>query len=182
MRTPSRISKASPGTLLAACGLEYEPGCLEFHRTQRRVKTASLGQVRQPIYSRSVGRWRNYESELDDLFQAIPTARCSARAMAPGHRRRDGDRAGDARRRTVAPGDLRQSPGKRLERLEARGVIDVSRFRPATSACLASSHRRAGGPRCFRSRQVVSDNVWRTQPRPSSSVVVKTATQCHTEV
>ena len=58
--------------LLAACGLEYEPGCLEFHRTQRRVKTASLGQVRQPIYARSVGRWRNYESELDDLFRAIP--------------------------------------------------------------------------------------------------------------
>ncbi len=58
--------------LLAACELEYEPGCLEFHRTQRRVKTASLGQVRQPIYSRSVGRWRNYESELADLFRAIP--------------------------------------------------------------------------------------------------------------
>ena len=48
--------------------------CLEFHRTQRRVKTASLGQVRQPIYSRSVGRWRNYVSELDDLFRAIPAA------------------------------------------------------------------------------------------------------------
>ncbi len=58
--------------LLVACGLEYEPGCLEFFRTQRRVKTASLGQVRQPIYSRSVARWRNYESELADLFRAIP--------------------------------------------------------------------------------------------------------------
>ncbi len=58
--------------LLAACGLEYEPACLEFHRTQRRVKTASLGQVRLPIYSRSVARWRNYETELDDLFRAIP--------------------------------------------------------------------------------------------------------------
>ncbi len=58
--------------LLAACGLEYEPACLEFHRTQRRVKTASIGQVRQPIYSRSVARWRNYESELDFLFRALP--------------------------------------------------------------------------------------------------------------
>jgi len=58
--------------LVAACGLEYEPGCMEFHRTQRRVKTASIGQVRQPIYSRSVGRWRNYESALDYLFRAIP--------------------------------------------------------------------------------------------------------------
>jgi tetratricopeptide (TPR) repeat protein len=61
-------------SLLAACGLEYEPACLEFHQTKRRVKTASIGQVRQPIYSRSVARWRNYESELDDLFQAIPSS------------------------------------------------------------------------------------------------------------
>jgi tetratricopeptide (TPR) repeat protein len=60
-------------SLLAACRLEYEPGCLEFHRTRRRVKTASIGQVRQPIYCHSVGRWRNYESELDDLFRAIPS-------------------------------------------------------------------------------------------------------------
>jgi hypothetical protein len=59
--------------LTDACGLEFEPRCLEFHRTERRVKTASLGQVRQPIYTRSVGRWRNYLSELDDLFRAIPT-------------------------------------------------------------------------------------------------------------
>jgi len=65
--------------LLAACGLEFEPGCLEFHRTQRRVKTASLGQVRQPIYSRSVARWRNYETELDDLFRAIPVNRWNPR-------------------------------------------------------------------------------------------------------
>jgi hypothetical protein len=36
------------------------------------VKTASIGQVRQPIYSRSVARWRNYESELDFLFRALP--------------------------------------------------------------------------------------------------------------
>jgi tetratricopeptide (TPR) repeat protein len=62
--------------VLAVCGLEYEAGCMEFHRTRRRVKTASLGQVRQPIYSRSVARWRNYESALADLFRAIPVNGC----------------------------------------------------------------------------------------------------------
>jgi tetratricopeptide (TPR) repeat protein len=59
-------------SLLVACCLDFEPACLEFHRTQRRVKTASIGQVRQPLYSHSVARWRNYESELNDLFRAIP--------------------------------------------------------------------------------------------------------------
>jgi tetratricopeptide (TPR) repeat protein len=64
--------EAVASALLAACGLEYEPCCLEFHRLQRRVKTASIGQVRQPLYSHSVARWRHYEQDLPDLFQAIP--------------------------------------------------------------------------------------------------------------
>jgi tetratricopeptide (TPR) repeat protein len=57
--------------LLNACGLDFEPSCLEFHRTRRRVKTASVGQVRQPLYSHSVGRWRNYATELEYLFRHI---------------------------------------------------------------------------------------------------------------
>ena len=58
--------------LLDACGLEWDPACLEFHRTRRSVRTASVTQVRQPIYKRSVARWRNYEESLGDLFAALP--------------------------------------------------------------------------------------------------------------
>ena len=58
--------------LVAACGLDWEPACLEFYRAQRPVRTASLSQVRQPIYSGSVGRWKNYESALADLFARLP--------------------------------------------------------------------------------------------------------------
>jgi tetratricopeptide (TPR) repeat protein len=57
--------------LVAACDLEWEPQCLEFHRTARPIRTASLTQVRQPIYSRSVARWKNYETELADLFERL---------------------------------------------------------------------------------------------------------------
>ena len=49
--------------LIAACGLEWEPACLEFHRNERPVRTASVTQVRQPVYTRSVARWKNYEAE-----------------------------------------------------------------------------------------------------------------------
>jgi hypothetical protein len=56
--------------LIAACGLDWEPACLEFHQTERPVKTASFAQVRQPVYKKSVGRWKNYEHELHDLFSA----------------------------------------------------------------------------------------------------------------
>ncbi len=70
--------------LLNACGLDYEPGCLEFHRTQRRVKTASLVQVRQPVYTRSVGRWRNYETELGDLFRTLPPVERNPRDQTDG--------------------------------------------------------------------------------------------------
>jgi hypothetical protein len=58
--------------LIAACGLEWEPACLEFHRTRRPVRTASITQVRQPIYSHSVARWKHYESALADLFARLP--------------------------------------------------------------------------------------------------------------
>jgi hypothetical protein len=58
--------------LVAACRLEWNPACLEFHTTRRPVRTASITQVRQPIYRRSVARWKNYERELADLFTALP--------------------------------------------------------------------------------------------------------------
>jgi hypothetical protein len=60
--------------LLATCELDWDPACLEFYRTRRNVRTASNGQVRQPLYTRSVGRWNNYERELADLFAALPRA------------------------------------------------------------------------------------------------------------
>ncbi len=58
--------------LVAWCGLEWEPACLEFHRGKRAVRTASAVQVRQPLYSTSVGRWRHYEQALAALLGAIP--------------------------------------------------------------------------------------------------------------
>jgi hypothetical protein len=58
--------------LVAACGLEWEPACLEFHRARRPVRTASVAQVRQPLYTHSVARWRNYERPLAGLFARLP--------------------------------------------------------------------------------------------------------------
>jgi tetratricopeptide (TPR) repeat protein len=58
--------------LIAACGLEWEASCLEFHQTRRPVRTASVTQVRQPIYSQSVARWRNYEQDLREFFAKLP--------------------------------------------------------------------------------------------------------------
>ena len=57
--------------LLEACGLEWEPCCSNFHQTSRPVRTASVTQVRQPIYRKSVARWKNYEPYLGKLFEQI---------------------------------------------------------------------------------------------------------------
>jgi tetratricopeptide (TPR) repeat protein len=57
--------------MVAWSGLEWEPACLSFHTTARPVRTASLSQVRQPIYSRSVQRWKHYETELITLFSQL---------------------------------------------------------------------------------------------------------------
>jgi hypothetical protein len=59
--------------LLAACGQKWDAACLEFHRTQRPVRTASVSQVRQPVYKTSVARWKHYQRELADLFAALPS-------------------------------------------------------------------------------------------------------------
>jgi Sulfotransferase family len=53
------------------CGLEWEPSCLAFHQTSRPVRTASVAQVRQPVHTRSVARWKNYEPDLGQLFQQL---------------------------------------------------------------------------------------------------------------
>ena len=63
--------------LVAACGLEWEPACLDFHRTERPVRTASVTQVRQPVYQRSVARWKNYEPALGELFGQLPCEEAS---------------------------------------------------------------------------------------------------------
>lgn len=57
--------------ILDFCGLSFEPSCVEFHKTERAVKTASSEQVRQPIYSSSVNLWRRYQSHLDELSEVL---------------------------------------------------------------------------------------------------------------
>jgi tetratricopeptide (TPR) repeat protein len=50
--------------LIDFLGLPWDPTCLDFQRAKNPVLTSSVWQVRQPIYTRSVGRWRNYQSHL----------------------------------------------------------------------------------------------------------------------
>jgi hypothetical protein len=52
-------------------GLTWDPACLEFQTTKRVVRTASLMQIRRPIYTHSVGRWQNYSRLMTSLFQAL---------------------------------------------------------------------------------------------------------------
>lgn len=57
--------------LLDHCGLAWEDACLDFHRTERGVRTPSRWQVRQPIYRGSMQRWRHYEEELEPLRKIL---------------------------------------------------------------------------------------------------------------
>ena len=57
--------------LVAWCGLEWEAGCLDFHRGKAAVRTASAVQVRQPVFRTSVGRWKHYEPALGSLFARL---------------------------------------------------------------------------------------------------------------
>jgi tetratricopeptide (TPR) repeat protein len=64
--------------LLETLDLPWDRRCLEFHRTRRHVASASSHQVRRPIYTDSVGRWRHYERHLGPLKEALGQyAECS---------------------------------------------------------------------------------------------------------
>jgi hypothetical protein len=57
--------------ILEFLGLPWDEACLRFHETQRPVRTASVNQVRQPLYATSVGRWRRHAEQLGPLLQAL---------------------------------------------------------------------------------------------------------------
>jgi hypothetical protein len=61
--------------IVAHCGLEWDANCLTFYQSQRRIRTASVTQVRQPVYKSSVGRRLQYETFLAPLLAelALPT-------------------------------------------------------------------------------------------------------------
>jgi tetratricopeptide (TPR) repeat protein len=60
--------------ILEHCELPFEPTCLEFHRTQRSVRTASSEQVRQPIFREGLDQWRHFEPWLAPLREALGDA------------------------------------------------------------------------------------------------------------
>ena len=76
--------------ILAHCDLEWNDACLTFYKTQRPVNTASMIQVRRPIYRSSIGRWRPYERMLGPLLEALELGK-------PGN-------SAQTRRRRVRPG------------------------------------------------------------------------------
>jgi Sulfotransferase family len=67
VRAQERISRG----LIAFCGLDWSDRCLAFHENRRAVQTASMQQVRRPLYANSIARWKRYESYLSSLRQAL---------------------------------------------------------------------------------------------------------------
>jgi tetratricopeptide (TPR) repeat protein len=62
--------------LVDFCGLDWEDACLEFHKTERAVSTASREQVRNPIYNSSVGRWKRYGEGIAPLVGSLDACGC----------------------------------------------------------------------------------------------------------
>ena len=63
--------EAETRRLLEFMGLEFEDACIDFHKTDRKVSTASFLQVRKPIYKSSQRRWVNYRNEIAELARII---------------------------------------------------------------------------------------------------------------
>jgi tetratricopeptide (TPR) repeat protein len=62
--------------LLDFCGLAFEPACVAFHENTAPVATASAAQVREPLYTRSLARWKRYEDGLRPALDILEAAGC----------------------------------------------------------------------------------------------------------
>jgi tetratricopeptide (TPR) repeat protein len=60
--------------MLDFCALEFEPQCIEFHKTERSVRTASSEQVRQPLFREGLDQWKHFEPWLEPLKRALGDA------------------------------------------------------------------------------------------------------------
>ena len=58
-------------TIIAHTGLEWHENCLDFHKSETVVRTASMAQVRQPVYASSVGKWQAYSDQLRPVSEAM---------------------------------------------------------------------------------------------------------------
>jgi tetratricopeptide (TPR) repeat protein len=63
--------EGSARALIAHLGLPWTDKCLRFYETERPVKTASASQVRKPIYTTSINRWKKYEKYLEPLLEEL---------------------------------------------------------------------------------------------------------------
>lgn len=63
--------EAESRKLIAACGLEWQDACLNFHQNKRKVETLSVYQVRQPISAGSVKSWQRYGDAMAPLLEAL---------------------------------------------------------------------------------------------------------------
>jgi tetratricopeptide (TPR) repeat protein len=63
--------EANVRRVLTFCGLDFEPACLEFYKTERSVRTASSEQVRRPIFKEGLDQWRHFEPWLGALKEAL---------------------------------------------------------------------------------------------------------------
>jgi hypothetical protein len=63
--------EAQAKRLIQYCKLKWDKRCLDFYKNERAIRTASVTQVRQPVYGSSVQRWKNYESFLKPLTNIL---------------------------------------------------------------------------------------------------------------
>ncbi|HEY5409391.1 MAG TPA: tetratricopeptide repeat protein, partial [Caulobacteraceae bacterium] len=94
--------------LLEHCGLDWDPRCLQFHRSERFVRTSSAAQVRRPLYADAVGASRVHERHLGPLLEALGAER---QAPSPVRRGVVGERGSPAESRPMSVTDLERKAG-----------------------------------------------------------------------
>ena len=75
------IVETHAGLFVGDCGLTWQDGLLDFDRAETPVRTASVWQVREPLHTRSSGRWRNYAEQLRPIVDLLGRAEGREQSM-----------------------------------------------------------------------------------------------------
>ena len=152
LETRRKLSADEARELLEFIGLPWEDRCLAFYEAKRPVKTASVTQVREPIYTRSVDRWKKYGDAVQPLVD---------RLVAAGDHRHRGQRVARRWRRRTAPAGRggaglprrrRRHPDRSVDR-QLCGLWHQRHFQEQFPRCRGAGRKRlrahTTGPDCL---------------------------------
>jgi hypothetical protein len=139
--------EGSARRLIEFVGLDWDPACVEFHKSSRPVKTASVAQVRRPVYTGSVERWRKYGPGIQPLVDALGYKPKDQPSAKPAKEPKESKPAKETAAKGEAPEPaVKPAPAKPAPPKAAASAPKAAAGAPAPKAAAPAAKAQAAKP------------------------------------